>query len=278
LKLPTKLKPELVFYSGATLLEGPCWDPKEEVVYCVAIEQSLVYRINFLSREVTSYQTNGPVGCVVIDNNGMLLTAEKNGIYKINSLTQERTLLIHPEDNPLMRYNDGKLDPLGRFIFGTMGENQTLPNKGKLFSYDGNIVKTIIEGITISNGIGFSNNGEFMYFIDTPTKKVARYFYNLKLGEANFDKYIIEIDGEGYPDGMCVDIDDNLWIAEWEGGKVCKWNSKTGEKLNEITLPCKRVTSCCLGGDNLDSLFITTAKKDKYFEPLAGGLFKLKIH
>jgi sugar lactone lactonase YvrE len=73
--------------------------------------------------------------------------------------------------------------------------------------------------------------------------------------------YIIDIDGPGWPDGMCVDLDGNIWVAEWEGSRVRKWDIATGKVLNEITLPCSRVTSCCLGGDNMDELFITTAQK-----------------
>ena len=114
-----------------------------------------------------------------------------------------------------------------------------------------------------------------MYFIDTPTKKVAQYTYDLETGDISFDKHIVEIDGNGWPDGMCVDIDGNIWVAEWEGGRVRKWDINTGQAINEIELPCPRVTSCCLGGKNLDELFITTAKSKNNL--LGGGLFKHKI-
>lgn len=275
--MQVELKPELVFYSGATLLEGPCWDSKEQVVYCVSIEQSFIYRINSLSGEVTSYQTNGHVGCVVVDSDGMLISAEKEGIYKTNPKTKERLFISQFEEDTLMRYNDGILDPNGRFLVGTKGYLKDYPGKGKLFSYDGENVKTIVNGTTISNGLGFSENKDKMYFIDTLTKKVGRYHYNIDTGDANFDKYVVSIPGEGWPDGMCVDLDDMIWVAEWEGGRVCKWNPETGQKLLEIKMPCTNVTSCCLGGDNLSQLFITTAKNDKKEEVLAGGLFVVQL-
>jgi sugar lactone lactonase YvrE len=259
------------------LLEGPCWDPIEQVIYCVSIEQSLIYRITPKFGEVTSFPTNGHVGCVVVDKEGMLISGEKGGIYKINPTTGKRSFIAQFEEDILMRYNDGKLDPKGRFIIGTKGYLEDLPGKGKLFSYDGHTVRTLITEATICNGIGFSLKGDKMYFIDTSTKKVACFHYNLTTGEADFDRYIIEIPGKGWPDGMCVDIDDNIWVAEWGGGKVCKWNPKTGEKMQEIILPCINVTSCCLVGEELDYLYITTAKNEAKNESLAGGLFRIKI-
>ena len=147
--------------------------------------------------------------------------------------------------------------------------------KGKLFSYINKEYKVLLDDLSISNGIGFSPNGEKMYFIDTPTKKVAQYKYNLETGDIEFENHIIEIDGPGWPDGMCVDLDGNIWVAEWEGARIRKWDVNAGKILNEIKLPCPRVTSCCLGGENLDELFITTARSENNI--FGGGLFKQKL-
>lgn len=271
------MKPKLLFYANSALLEGPCWDPKEEVLYCVSIEQHLIYRIHPQTGYIKSYETEGPVGCVVVESNGFLLSAEKKGLFQINPKTGERNFLFQPEPDESMRYNDGKLDPNGRFLFGTMGFLEEKPGKACLYTYDKLTCKILVEGITISNGIGFSKQGATMYYIDTPTKKVGMYHYDLERGEANFEKHIIHIPGKGFPDGMCVDIDDTLWVAEWGGGKVCKWDPSSEKKLSEIHLPCERVTSCCLGGKNLDHLYITTAKNPKKQESMAGGLFQVKI-
>ncbi len=268
---------ELVFYAGSSLLEGPCWDNKEQILYFVSIEQCLIYSINMTTSEIKSFKTDGQVGCVVVKNDGFLLSAEKSGIYNINPKTGLRVLLGSYLKNIEMRYNDGKLDAVGRFLIGTKGEKKDFKGEGELISFSEESFNSIIQKTTISNGLGFSSLGDTLYFIDTPTKKVGKYSYNINTGEAIFDSYIIEIDGEGYPDGMCVDIDDMIWVAEWGGGKVCKWNPKTGKKIIEIILPCNNVTSCCIGGKNMDILFITTAKDNLKFEPLAGGLFKIKI-
>lgn len=271
------MNPELVFYSGSILLEGPCWDAQQRLIYCVSIEQCLIYRINAETGEVQSFRTEGAVGCVVIEDSGMLLSAEKSGIYRINPKTNERTFLDQLESSPAMRYNDGKLDPCGRLLVGTKGDVEDLPGRGRLFSYDGKKARTIVAGTTISNGIGFSKAGDILYFIDTPTKMVGRYHYDLETGEAVFDRHVVEVKGNAWPDGMCVDLDDMIWVAEWGGGRVCKWNPETGEKLRQIKLPCANPSSCCLGGDDLRYLYVTTAKAAGIEEPLAGGLFRIPI-
>lgn len=269
------MSPELVFYIDSSLLESPCWDAKNQIIYCVSIEQCIIYGINTQTQEVKSYPTNGQVGCVVINEAGQLISAEKEGIYQINPITSHRTLITQLETNPEMRYNDGKLDPLGDFLVGTKGYLEEKPNEGQLYWFDGKQSKVLISNTTISNGIGFSPCGNKLYFIDTPTKKVGCYSYNAQEGTAEFEKYLLEIPGTGYPDGMCVDKDGNIWVAEWEGGKVCKWDIETGKKIQEIVLPCTRVTSCCLGGENLDWLYITTAK-DKVGR--GGGMFRVLLN
>jgi sugar lactone lactonase YvrE len=216
---------------------------------------------------------------MALNKSGDIISAEKNGIFNINPKTKKRTYMTQFESDINLRYNDGRFDPIGRFIVGTKSEKDYFVEesivKGKLFSFHNGVSKVLLNDLLISNGIGFSHNGDKMYFIDTPTNKVAQYKYNLENGDILFEKYIIEIDGIGYPDGMCVDLDGNIWVAEWEGGRVRKWNINTGKVLDEIELPCSRVTSCCLGGENMDELFITTAKKENEF--LGGALFRKKL-
>ena len=270
---------ELIFYAGSSLLEGPIWDSNNKLVYCVSIEQGIIYQINPNSGEVQSFPTQGSVGCVALTKEGNLISAEKEGIFITNPKTKEKTYLTQFESDINLRYNDGRFDPVGRFLVGTKSEKDFFledeVGKGKLFSYINEDYKVILDDLSISNGIGFSHNGEKMYFIDTPTKKVAQYEYNLSTGDIEFEKYIIDIDGNGWPDGMCVDLDGNIWVAEWEGGRVRKWDVNTGKVIDEVALPCSRVTSCCLGGDNLDELYITTAKSEK--DILGGALFRKKL-
>jgi sugar lactone lactonase YvrE len=104
-----------------------------------------------------------------------------------------------------------------------------------------------------------------------------RYIYNQKTGEVEPDRYVVKINSTAMPDGLCVDNDDKIWIAEWGGGRVCKWDPRSGKRIQQIKLPCKNATSSCIGGAKNKYLFITTATHATKKESFAGGLFRVKI-
>ena len=271
-------KPELVFYAGSTLLEGPHWDAQNNLIYCVSIEDNMIYAIDPESGEVGTYLTEGPVGCAVLDQKGMILEAEKSGIFRIDPRTKEKQLVAKAHDDDRIRYNDGKLDPKGRLLVGTMGYDKTYEGESALYAIEKDgTVRTVLDGLTLANGMGWSPDGKTLYFIDTPTKKVGSYAYDPETGEAIFEKYVIEITDGSNPDGMCVDMEGMIWVAQYGGEKVCRWDPESGGKLEEIRMPVKNVTSCCLGGENLEYLYITTAKDGETQEALAGGLFRVKL-
>lgn len=268
-------KPELVFYAGSSLLEGPVWDSKKQLIYCLSISDGMIYRINPETTEVNAYPTDGPVGAAVLNKEGMLVAAEKNGIYAIDPETKERTLLVHPNTDERMRYNDGTMLPNGQFLIGTMGDPEIIEDAAKLFVVDGEDITVLLDDLTISNGIDYIEDGQIIYHIDTPTKQVKKYTYDMEAKILSNGEVVAEITDDSSPDGMCVDLDGALWIAEYGGSKVCRWNPETGEKQMEITMPVTNVTSCCLGGEKLEYLYITTAKEEG--EPLSGGLFRVRL-
>lgn len=267
--------PELVYYAGNQLLEGPHWDAKNKLLYFVAIDDQMIYQFNEATTEIQAYPTSGSVGAAVMTEGGYILSAEKDGLYSIDPETKKRTFLMQPNTDDRLRYNDGKLDPKGRFLIGTMGYGETLKGAASLYVIDNGHFKEILTDLTLSNGLGWSADGQTFYHIDTPTNKVFKYTYDLMTAELSNKQTLVEITDGGSPDGLCVDLDGHLWVAEYGGKRICKWDSQTGERLIEIALPVSNVSSCCLGGPDLDTLYITTAKKDG--EALSGGLFKVKI-
>ncbi len=273
------MKAELIFYNGAKLLEGPCWDGRKGRLYFVAIRQNTIFCLEPETGRVYSYSTEGAVGAAVADEGFTLLEAEKSGIYRLDLATGKKQPFAHVFSDPVMRYNDGKLDPKGRFLVDVMGD-QERNSRGGLFAVerDGSF-RQLIGGTTVANGLGFSPNGETLYFIDTPTKKVMAYAYSAESGTLLSEgRAIVELTGAGSPDGMCVDAAGQLWVAEYGGGRVGCWNPENGQKEAEVLLPCRNVTSCCIGGERADTLYITTAQcQGEENAPLAGGLFQAKI-
>ena len=270
------MSPSLVFYSGSELLEGPVFDNENSLLYFVSILDGLVFCYQPNTKEIISVKLDSPVGCVFLLGKKRVLAASKNGFFEIDFTTLRKEFIFQIDIDNATRYNDGIKDEKGRFIVGTMGYPTVKENIGKVFSYHKGNYKTIIQNTTISNGLAFSLDHRFLYFIDTPTKKVARYFYDIDNGEAVFDSYVIEFKDNGSPDGMSIDKNGMLWIAEWGGGSVSQWNPLNGEFLQKIQLPCVNVTSCCF--DAHANLYVTTAKEKSSKDMFGGGLFYVELN
>jgi len=201
---------------------------------------------------------------------------------KISPLSQE----VEPElkNN---RFNDGKCDPVGRLWAGTM-DIQEKNATGSLYFLDPKDLKShkVLSGITVSNGLGWSPDNKKMYYIDTPTMRVSVFDYSLDSGRLDNKRTAVDFSKEGQPgspDGMAVDDEGMIWVAHWGGSRVTRWDPETGKLLHTLPVPALQVTSCCFGGENLDELYITTAREgvDQQtlaLQPLTGGLFMTKIY
>ena len=260
--------PKLVFYAQSTLLEGPTFSKDLNLVLCVSIEQERLFLINPDEQTVKTFKTHGQVGFAVFEDDRYIIYAAYEGVFRLDILTGEETFLYHLISDPQIRYNDGKRDPKGRLLLGTTGYKCFKEKQCALYSHDGESAKVLVSGTSISNGIGFYKN--YLFFIDTPTRKVGRYLYD-ENGNASFDKYIVSIEGSGVPDGMDIDDQGNLYVAIWGGSRIEKYNQE-GQKIGELAIPALNVTSVCIAGDKL---YITTAMHDDgtASEPMAGGLF-----
>ncbi|NQU80240.1 MAG: SMP-30/gluconolactonase/LRE family protein [Bacteroidetes bacterium] len=272
---------ELILDAKASLGEGAIWDQKEKILYWVDIEEGILHKFNPVSVEDVQFNLNKKIGTVVPSEKGGLLVALEDGIYHYNTITDSISFITNPsENNSEIRFNDGKCDPAGRLWAGTM----SLTGKqkaGALYCLNNNgAIEKKIDSVSISNGIVWSLDNTKMYYIDTPTGKVREYSYDNTTGNISFIRDAVIITPDlGHPDGMTIDSKGNLWIALWGGSAVGCWNPDNGKLLCKINVPVLNVTSCAFGGENLETLFITTAslgiphdKQEKY--PYRGGLFK----
>ncbi|MDR7071842.1 SMP-30/gluconolactonase/LRE family protein [Fictibacillus barbaricus] len=275
---------ELVVDARASLGEGPCWDHENQQLYWVDIKGKKVCIHNPDMNENREIQLDQLAGAVVLRKSGGAIVALEKGFYALNLQTGSIEPLVDPESHlPHNRFNDGKVDPKGRFWAGTMSLNEEI-GKGSLYClYTDLTVEKKVSQLTISNGLAWSPDHLFMYLIDTPTRKVKKFHYNNDTATiTNPEDVIVFPEGVGNPDGMTIDEDGMLWIAHWGGSKVSCWNPETGEQIDEIAVPAKNVTSCTFGGKNLDELYITTARTGTDDEelvkyPHAGGVFRVKM-
>ncbi|MDO8685324.1 MAG: SMP-30/gluconolactonase/LRE family protein [Clostridiales bacterium] len=227
------------------------------------------------------------MGCIVLRKSGGAVLALQHGFYFLDLITKKISLIADPESHlPANRFNDGKCDCAGRLWAGTLFMDQNdsnAKNAGTLYCMDTDLsIRAALRDITISNGITWSPDNKIMYFIDTPTRQVAAFDFDYITGNIKNKRVVITIpESEGIPDGMTADIEGMLWIAQWGGSNVSRWNPYTGRLLDKILLPVSGATSCVFGGSELDELYITTARaglneEDIIKQPHAGGVFRIK--
>jgi sugar lactone lactonase YvrE len=136
------------------------------------------------------------------------------------------------------------------------------PQAGSLYCMDTELrVRRLFGGVAISNGLGWSPDNAVMYYIDSPTRQVAAFDFDPESGDISNKRVAVVIPEDGgIPDGMTVDEDGTIWVAQWGAYQVSRWNPHTGELLQTISVPAANVTCCAFGGPDLEELYITTSK------------------
>lgn len=276
------LKAELEYKIASDLGEGSIWNYKTQELYWIDIEKKTlnIYSPDKKANRIINMPSR--IGTVVPINTNKVLSALEDGVYKTDLKTGDSKLFIDMSDELKdSRLNDGKCDPSGRFWVGSMHLEQK-EGRAKLFNINAEGELQIkIDSVTISNGIVWTSDKSIMYYIDTPTSQIKAYDYNDGTGEISNGRVAVQIEASlGFPDGMAIDENNMLWVGMWNGNAVIQCNPKTGKVIQKIAVPAHNVTSCAFGGDNLDILYITTARIDmtedelvKY--PNSGSLFKV---
>lgn len=270
------------------LLEGPHWDDTNNLLYFVDILGKAINKWDPVRDTIEKYDVpDQSIGAAVLtDRNNMLLALTRR-IAFLDWRTKKLFDIQEVEDetNTKNRFNDGKCDPAGRFWAGTMGPEEelggVLREQGQLYCYHKDRSLTVhADKISISNGLAWSSCRKFMYYIDSMKYTVDVFDFDLESGQTSNRRVAIDMKSEGIPDGMCIDAEDMLWVAVFNGGKVIRYNPKTGEKLSELKFPTLNTTSCCWGGPNYGELYVTSAEhflteQQLKEQPTGGSVFRV---
>ena len=251
-------------HTPGLLSEGPRWDAERDELLWVDIVGSLLHRARLdadgLLEVVASYEFDRFVGAVAPVVGAGYVLAAGTGFMFVDA-TGNFVELVQPEvGRREVRMNDGACDPQGRFWAGTMAYDES-PGAGVLYrlELDGTCT-TVLTGLTISNGIGWSPDGDEMYLSDSGTATIDAFDFDPGAGDIIGRRTIAHITEPGVaPDGLTVDQDGNIWVALWGGGALRCYSPK-GLLLDTIELPVERPTSCAFGGPDRSTLFITTAR------------------
>ncbi|KAI1287342.1 Regucalcin [Halotydeus destructor] len=290
-----KAKIELVTDELFGLGEGPHWDALSNKLYIVDAFVGDFVSVDLNSdAKLDKVHFDDIVTFIVpyADDVDKFIVSRKQSICQLDWSTKELKELVLIESGQNTRFNDAKCDRRGRLWAGTMGnESQpgvVIPDQGSLYSFSGNQLKHQVGKVSLSNGLDWSPDGHTMFFADSAKRKVYSFRVNEEDGSLSNQQVFFDFDNhavlgkEELPDGMSIDATGSIWLASYDGGRILHIDQETGALLNHIAFPVTKTTSLCFGGENMNTMFVTSANfglssAQSAKQPLAGGLFKVNI-
>jgi len=267
---------DLLINERHTLGEGPVWDSAHSTLYYVDILGNTLHSLNLSTGNRSALTLAQNIGCFALRRRGGLIMGLADGIYLNGQDGRDMEKLPGTDFSPLVRANDGKCDPAGRFWCGTSDQKDGVL-KGELYCLpgDGRCIR-MLDGLGCANGLAFK--GDQVYFIDSPRRRVEQYTLDEESMSLRDMRIAVIIDpAYGVPDGMTMDEEGMLWVAHWGGGFVGRYNPSNGQMLARIVVPASQSSSCCFGGDDMQTLFITSAAIGRDGEPDAGKIFAVHL-
>ena len=271
--------------------EGIIWSEENSCLYWVDIPMpSKLYNYNTLKNNLITYDMPEMITSISLRNKNNLLIASHYGLNNFNLSDKKFERILDVEkDLPQNRCNDGASDANGRYWFGTMQNNiapdgsniEIIENSGSIYCLDKDLnIKKKETDICISNTFVWNPDNTKFYFTDTITGIISSYDFDLDSGSIDNKKDFAKFD-RGYPDGSTIDSEGYLWNCRWDGSCVVRFDPN-GQVDDVVEVPVKNVTSCTFGGEDLKTLFITTAgigMDEDYLKnnPSTGGVFAIHL-
>ena len=271
------MQPELIADYKCVTGEGPLWHPDEKRVYWCDIPMGRIFRYEPATGKHEQVFEGDEVGGFTIQDDGALLLFMARGAVKTWRDGELTTIIDEIPDERETRFNDVFADPEGRVYCGTM----PAPDRpGRLYRLDTDRkLSLLLEGIGVSNGMGFTPDRKHMYYTDTVAQKIYRFHYDQATGDLTDQTVFVDTTGEeGGPDGMTVDGEGYVWSARWGGSCMVRY-SPDGTEVQRVGFPAKKVSCVTFGGEDYTDMYVTTAGGNTKEEdgPGAGALFRVNL-
>ena len=264
---------------GAQLGEAPVWHPDEHRLYWVDILHPAIYRFDPQNGLNESCEPGKLVSAVLFGADGGLSVASQDGIERLDFATGGLQPHVDPENGMVQnRLNDAKVGPGGAIWVGSMRLDASKPSGGLYRIAPDGRVERKDSGVTVANGLDWSPDGKTFYFVDTIPGRIYAYDCEPGTGELSNKRIFAEVpEAEGRPNGLCVDADGFVWCAIWDGWRVNRYDPD-GRLDFVLDLPVPRPTSVAFGGEDLATLYVTSARtrlpaSTLAEAPLSGGVF-----
>ncbi len=275
---------ESVVETRDLLGESVVWCPRSGCLWWVDVLRAVLHQLSWPNARHRTHQLPfRRLGSIGLRIGGGLVLATEQGVFGWDAERGVGAQLMVPRWDPAShRLNDGRCDRAGRFWVGSMHDTNFVP-EGTLFSLGPKTeVVSHLEDIIVPNGIAFSPDDRYFYFADTRRYMIWRFDFDIGSGRIGNRRAFVEFGtGPARPDGSCVDADGCIWNATYEGASVARYTPQGGiDRVVQLPVTCP--TCVCLGGPDLDTLFVTSASfpltpEQRMREPLAGGLFALRV-
>lgn len=258
--------------------EGPIWSGATgEILWFDVVNR--VLRRRGLDGQGQDQSLPRLPGSLALRAGGGWLMAWRNGLSLCDAPGADWRDVELPIDFAHERINDGCVDPAGRFWFGTFCPKVT-PGAGSLYRLDPDLsLHRMDTGVTMSNGIAWSPDGTTLYFADSRPGQVYRYAFDAATGAVGPREIFIDhaAAGGGRPDGICMDAEGCLWVAEVGAARVARYD-RHGRLVQAVGVPALKPTSLAFVGADLATLFITSMRLGLTDEeiataPLSGAVF-----
>lgn len=258
--------------------ECPFWDSNTQRLLCADVLAGEIIALDMSGAAARRKVPSRAVSAIRRRSSGGLALATEHGLMSADEDLLQFREIAELSDDPMVRTNDGGCDPLGGFIIGTMAYDER-PGGGAVYRIGADRkVAVLLAPTSISNGVQWSKNGQRVYFVDTPTRKIDMFDVDPGTGEWTHRRTHIDLSAaHGYPDGMAIDEEDGLWVALWGGGAVNHYDAQ-GRLVETINVPgITQTTSCTFGGPARQTLFITTSGQGlpSGRERMAGAIFAI---
>ncbi|GAA0627680.1 SMP-30/gluconolactonase/LRE family protein [Kutzneria viridogrisea] len=249
---------EVAVRATAELGEGPTWDPGSSTLLWVDILGCAVHRYDPLRGSDVIMELPQHVGAAKPRAGGGLVANLRDGVALLDGDGTRRWLVYWAREG--VRGNDAAVDPAGRLWAGTMRYDEGTGGGWLARVEPDGTAKVVLDSVTISNGIGWSPDTRLMYYVDTPTRRIDVFDYDLDGGEAVNRRPLCSVEGtDGFPDGLCVDAEGCVWVALWGGSAVRRY-TPDGRLDREVAMPVQQPTACAFGGADFTDLYVTSAR------------------
>ncbi|XP_046978006.1 regucalcin-like [Vanessa cardui] len=287
------MEPEVTAVTEPVWLgEGPHWSHDHQALFFVSIFDKTIHKYDPATGEHTRAKLGDMPG-FIIPVEGTLdqfVVGLKRRVVVVRwdgrgEAQEIRQIAEIDQQNPDNRINDAKADPRGRLFVGTMGHEYEPGKfhlkKGSLYRVDPNgSVHQLEKNLDISNGLCWDVKEKAFYYADSFEFAIRRYDYDIETGNISNPKLIFKYKDhglEGIVDGMTIDTDGNLWVANFDGSQVLKIDPRKGALLQKVRTPALQTTSVAWGGQSFDQLYVTSACMNRGQEqlPPCGALFRV---